>query len=426
MKYFDIAKYLRENHLGSHAILVNYVDLHALKEESQLNEASLELDWASGMPALKAKCKKYGLTCKVVKEFGPGGGNPLVKIIGSKDNIISFLKDGYADADQLEDFVADIKENLEEEEDIKDIETSDLKKGDTVEYEGNEYKIGDFDTAGGANLVYLKTMDGKPAEDSKGRYKKVHKSRVKKLNKEADYGNNEPVDKVPYGDGEGRLDGFGDEFDQVDPVEEANGPFGMPDRNEDNPWMSDVDGTDAYKVGDWTCYYDYPGVLIWSYGDKSFDELAVYATPNYNGDDTTPIQIDVDGENEDMMAIDKGIFADFNEYARDMKPYLDMVERMLSNQESPVAKGMNDDDSENPFPSIMKEKKDSVIFDKGWQYDDDDVDAEDDMDPDTRFADLGGDQIKTAIKSLIDDGFDSREIAQFVVDTIRGFKAFKK
>ena len=64
----------------------------------------------------------------------------------------------------------------------ENIEISDLKKGDTVEYEGNKYKIGDFDTAGGANLVYLNTMDGKPAEDSKGRYKKVHKSRVKKIN----------------------------------------------------------------------------------------------------------------------------------------------------------------------------------------------------------------------------------------------------
>jgi hypothetical protein len=332
MENFDIAKYLRENHLGSHAILGNYVDLHALKEVEDMEG----LEIVKGFGALKDKsvADKYAEVCK---QAGMKG----VKVI-EKDGVFKI----YANAGQ-------------------------------------------------------------------------------KLNKEADYGNNQPVDKVPYGDGEGRLDGFGDEFDQVDPVEEANGPFGMPDKNEDNPWMSDVDGTDAYKVGDWTCYYDYPGVLIWSYGDKSFNELAVYATPNYNGDDTTPIQIDVDGENEDMMAIDKGIFADFNEYARDMKPYLDMVERMLSNQESPVAKGMNDDDSENPFPSIMKEKKDSMIFDKGWQYDDDDVDAEDDMDSDTRFADLGGDQIKTAIKSLMDDGFDSREIAQFVVDTIRGFKSFK-
>jgi hypothetical protein len=63
-----------------------------------------------------------------------------------------------------------------------------------------------------------------------------------------------------------------------------------------------------------------------------------------------------------------------------------------------------------------------MIFDKGWQYDDD----EDEVSNDDRFADLGGDQIKSAIKSLMDDGFDSREIAQFVVDTIRGFKSFKE
>jgi hypothetical protein len=31
MKDFNIAKYLKENHLGPHAILGGYVDLHALK-----------------------------------------------------------------------------------------------------------------------------------------------------------------------------------------------------------------------------------------------------------------------------------------------------------------------------------------------------------------------------------------------------------
>lgn len=96
--------------------------------------------------------------------------------------------------DELMDSILDIlvKENILTQDDIdkllnlgsmkEGLEISDLKKGDTVEYEGNKYKIGDFDTAGGANLVYLNTMDGKPAEDSKGRYKKVHKSRVKKIN----------------------------------------------------------------------------------------------------------------------------------------------------------------------------------------------------------------------------------------------------
>ena len=32
MENFDIAKYLKENHLGPHSILGGYVDLHALKE----------------------------------------------------------------------------------------------------------------------------------------------------------------------------------------------------------------------------------------------------------------------------------------------------------------------------------------------------------------------------------------------------------
>ena len=53
------------------------------------------------------------------------------------------------------------------------------------------------------------------------------------------------------------------------------------------------------------------------------------------------------------------------------------------------------------------------------------VEMEEEMDGadhDTRFDDLGGKQIKSAIKSLMDSGFDSREIAQFVVDTIRSFK----
>jgi hypothetical protein len=80
-------------------------------KEKKLNEASLELDWASGIASLKKKCEKHGLTFKVVQEKGPAGENPLVKINGPKDKIILFLKDGYADADQLEDYTADIKGN---------------------------------------------------------------------------------------------------------------------------------------------------------------------------------------------------------------------------------------------------------------------------------------------------------------------------
>lgn len=128
MKDFNIVKYLKENHLGSHAILGAYVDLHALKEE--VDTEGLEI--VKGFGALKNKsvADKYADVCK---QAGMEG----VKVV-EKDGVFKI----YAKAGQ-------------------------------------------------------------------------------KLNKEADYGNNEPVDEVPYVGAEEKLDGFGDEFDQVAPVEEA-------------------------------------------------------------------------------------------------------------------------------------------------------------------------------------------------------------
>jgi hypothetical protein len=317
MKDFNIAKYLKENHLGSHAILGAYVDLHALKEV----EDTEDLEIVKGFGALKDKsvADKYA---KVCKQAGMEG----VKVV-EKDGVFKI----YAKAGQ-------------------------------------------------------------------------------KLNKEADYGNNEPVDEVPYVGAEEKLDGFGDEFDQVDPVEEANGPFGMPDKSEDNPWMDEVDGTDAYKFGNWTCYYDYPGVLAWSYKDVPLSKLAVYATPNFDGDDTTPIQIDVDGDNDDMMALNQGIFANFNEYAKAMKPYLDRIEDLESNWGSlaPVDEGMDDDDSVNPFPSLNRMG--------GYS---------DEQDKFDRMLGLSHEYIgkvspivKKTIDSLRDDGFDDKDIIDFLASDL--------
>ena len=172
--------------------------------------------------------------------------------------------------------------------------------------------------------------------------------------------------------------------------------------------MEDVDGTDAYKVGNWTCYYDHPGILVWSYGDTPLSELAVYATPNFDGDDTTPIQIAMNGENRDMMAIDKGIFADFNEYARAMKPYFDTVERMLSDQ-----------GSEAP----VEEMDNSMTGDKGWQYDDEDFFPE--RDKLDRMLGLSHEYIgkvspivRKTIESLRADGFDDQDIIDFLASDL--------
>jgi hypothetical protein len=199
MKDFNIAKYLKENHLGSHAILGAYVDLHALKEAEDLEG----LEVVKGFGALKDKklADKYA---EVAKQAGM--------------------------------------------EDVKVIE-----------------KDGVF---------------------------KIYAKAGQKLNKEEEM---ELDTKIPYEGPERKVDGFGDEFVQDNPVE------------------------------------------------------------------------------EEMAVSDSGV-------------------------EMEEAGGMDNDDSVNPFPSIVSD------------------------DEDGRFASLGGDEIKSAIKSLMDDGFDSREIAQFVVDTIRAFK----
>ena len=155
MKDFNIAKYLKENSLGSHAILGAYVDLHALKEAEDLEG----LEVVKGFGALKDKsvADKYAQVCK---QAGMEG----VKVV-EKDGVF-----------------------------------------------------------------------------------KVYAKAGQKLNKEADYGNNEPVDEVPYVGAEEKLDGFGDEFDQVDPVEEMDnsitGDKGWQYDDEDDAYHSEMDKYD--------------------------------------------------------------------------------------------------------------------------------------------------------------------------------------
>jgi hypothetical protein len=68
---------------------------------------------------------------------------------------------------------------------------------------------------------------------------------------------------------------------------------------------------------------------------------------------------------------------------------------------------------ENPFDGIK------TGIDKITMGDDDM-----DMSDDDRMMSLGGDRIKAGIESLMADGFDYREILQFVKDTIAAKRNF--
>lgn len=304
MENFDIAKYLKENHLGPHSILGGYVDLHALKEVEDMK------GW------------------KMVKDFG-----------ALKNKAVA---DKYAE----------------------------------VERTGND----DLD-------VEVVNKDG---------VYKIYTRAKKELNKEADYGNNEPVDEVPYVGTDKKLDGFGDEFDQVAPVEEAEGSNIVTLLYNDHPSIEreDVD------------------ILI-----DQFKEFV-----NSLGGDAEVVKDSFDEIVFELSGISsEKVKAYFQEKIKDA-PY----------------------DYNNPFVDLGSweldiQRDNSMTGDPGWEYTDKDFpgigegansdyyDNNEDpfagmQDNDDRFAYTGGDEIKAAIKNLMDDGFPTRDIAQFVVDTIRSFK----
>jgi hypothetical protein len=221
---------------------------------------------------------------------------------------------------------------------------------------------------------------------------------------------------------------------------EADSPFGMPDTSEENPWMDEVDGMEDYTVGEWKCYYDYPGVLAWSYGDTPFDQLAVYATPNFDTENTTPIQVDVNNESVENMSVPQGTFADFNEYASKMKPYLDKIESKYAgvNEGEPEGDQYDGKYDDQFGPAIANEAEDSFMKGKGIVSQLDDFDRMMGLIDSTLESQLP--KIKKAVdasrarglkdssifnmlmsnsltgpsvKALVDDGFDSQDIVDF-------------
>lgn len=201
------------------------------------------------------------------------------------------------------------------------------------------------------------------------------------LKEDDDLGQQEAMPE-PYEGPEDPIDGLGGELDR-----DMDVSMNEQDEVEENSWMYDVDGTEAYKFGNWTCDSDYPGsALVWSYKNVPYNKLAVYATPNFDSTGTTPIQIVVDGATVDNMTLNQSEFADFNEYAMAMKPYLDRIEDLESN-----------------WGSLAElEKPEDVYMDDQEEVDD------------TRMMDLGGEQIEQGIISLLDDGFDAKDIVNLV------------
>lgn len=217
MKDFNIAKYLKENHLGSHAILGRYVDLHGLKEDLSSDQA----DISRLIRQITAKVKYPYLGDKNAQELSQTLSNTKTK-------------------EQLEKILDDLnnpKSNASSDEiDINDPRHPNFDPYRQGSYFENRMEAEDLEgwkmvkklatkdkSVAAAFLKPLVTVYGKDNVKivKQGDFYKIYTKGKEELNNEADYGNNEPVDEVPYVGADKKLDGFGDEFDQVAPVEEA-------------------------------------------------------------------------------------------------------------------------------------------------------------------------------------------------------------
>jgi hypothetical protein len=376
MKDFNIAKYLKENHLGSHAILGAYVDLHSLKEEE---ETKLDTE----IPYEGPEHKLDGFGDEFVQD------SPVEEKAGKddKDSLMSKLfaiqkKYGYKKA----------RPDQEEYENVR--------IAPTVARIGNKI-----------------VEDGGIAISIESKVSKAAFTDIKNLLQTKFPGwqiDPQSVTKDDDFDTDSKNVLFFDivknkSVKEDSPVQELE----KPEKIYSNDWMND--SVDGKRVGSWTCYYeDHLGVLYWIHDNIPSEDAVVYATPNWDGAKGIAVELQSNyGEQiEDHQVVGDPSYPDFESYAQDMIPVLKKVEAeyKVGGSQQDTNESMYTDDSVDPFPSI----------DKGSEYDDDDASDYD------RFDDLGGNQIKSAIKSLMDDGFDSREIAQFVVDTIRGFKSFKE
>ena len=201
-------------------------------------------------------------------------------------------------------------------------------------------------------------------------------------------------------------------------------------------WEKDLVGK---EVGNWKSDIEQQaGSISWT--SEKYPNAIIYATPGWEGVDGIAVEVH---ESEDgyldepklqkVVAAGTDLWKTKEGYLALMAKIFTTLEKMLTPAEMTEDHGtqinhdMNDDistDHTEPEHMVQNEEADpfgsiKTGIDKITMGDDDM-----DMGDDDRMMSLGGDQIKAGIESLMADGFDYREILQFVKDTIAAKRNF--
>jgi hypothetical protein len=175
------------------------------------------------------------------------------------------------------------------------------------------------------------------------------------------------------------------ESDQDEEMNEAMsvGSGGDLEDDDSEGWMESLEGE---TIGNWKCeWQDQEGSIILDSNDK-FPGVTIYATPGWEGENGIVIEAyDEEGDNiklsrksdNNQLVVGKASYPDFDSYAKDMQKILAKIEPKLGGNSK--MNELNDlgnmEEEEDGFIQAQRDavgKKGSQIFDKGWEYDDDD------------------------------------------------------
>ena len=202
-------------------------------------------------------------------------------------------------------------------------------------------------------------------------------------------------------------------------------------------WEKDLVGK---EVGNWKSDIEQQaGSISWT--SEKYPNAIIYATPGWEGVDGIAVEVHESEEGfmdepklqkvvaagTDLWKTKEGYLALMAKIFTTLEKMLTPAEEMAEDHGTQINHDMNDDIStDHTEPEHMVQNEDEDPFGSIKTGIDKITMGDDDMDmgDDDRMMSLGGDQIKAGIESLMADGFDYREILQFVKDTIAAKRNF--
>jgi hypothetical protein len=178
--------------------------------------------------------------------------------------------------------------------------------------------------------------------------------------------------------------------------------------NDTSEWDTNIAGQ---TVEGWTADETQAGSISWQ--NPKYPHTIVYATPGWEGVNGIAFEVysdPEDGWNGSIGPMMQKVIGSHTDLWKTEKGYLALLDKAFTALEMKLTPSVDMEDmneDEDPFGAI-KTGIDKITND----YDED-------MSDDDRMMSLGGDQIKAGIQSLLDDGFDYRQILDLVKNAIK-------